>query len=447
MSVFAILATAAGAFEEQTPMSFRTELYAESQLATRAERSAKLLANDLPMLEPDDNLPTLEIDEPLPTLEEELVADRLPPFPLPWRNPIRCLAWLARTLFGLASLTLLLAISAAVPIINFWTLGYLLDVTGRIGRQRHLRAAFPLLGLAPLFGAIVLGTWLCVLPLRLLAGAAADAALIDPGGPVARRWHFALMIASWAMIVHLVLALARGGSLSCFVRPIKNGRWLWARWRDRDYWERASTAIDQFVAGLNVRKYFSIGWRGFVGSFAWLFIPTAMYATLQNPDKPGQVIITILGGVMLLLTLLWVPLLQAHFAAQNRLSAFKELKTVRELFRRAPFAWTFAIVLTYLLALPLYVVKAFSPPQDAMWFITIIFGVSIYPAQVAIGWAYQRSQRRPDRAWWVWRSLCKPVLIGLVAVYVFLLFFTPVIAEHGRRVLFEHHALLLPSAF
>ena len=82
-----------------------------------------------------------------------------------------------------------------------------------------------------------------------------------------------------------------------------------------------------------------------------------------------------------------------------------------------------------------------------MWFITIIFVVSIYPAKVALGWAYQRSQRRPDRAWWVWRSLCKPVLIGLVAIYVFLLFFTPVIAEHGRRVLFEHHALLLPSAF
>jgi hypothetical protein len=30
---------------------------------------------------------------------------------------------------------------------------------------------------------------------------------------------------------------------------------------------------------------------------------------------------------------------------------------------------------------------------------------------------------------------------------VFLLFFTPYISEHGRGVLFEHHAFLLPVPF
>ena len=51
------------------------------------------------------------------------------------------------------------------------------------------------------------------------------------------------------------------------------------------------------------------------------------------------------------------------------------------------------------------------------------------------------------RAWWPWRWLCKTVLGVLVGVYVFILFFTPAIGEHGRRVLFEHHALLLPVPF
>ncbi len=401
---------------------------------------------------PPPELAVLEVDEPavvsesgLPVLEEELVADRLPPFPVPWRHPIRCVLWIIRTTFGLASLTLLLAVAAAVPLVNFWVLGYLLDVEGRVARSGKIRASFPLLGLAPRFGSIVLGVWLCVLPLRLLAGAATDAQLIDPGG--AGGWKFVLFVAKWGMAAHLCLALARGGALSCFFRPIKNVRWLLARWRDHDYWNRASTAIGQFLSGLNARPYYSAGWRGYLGTAAWLFIPSALYGSMHDPDKPAQVLVMLTGGVSLWLTLMWAPLLQARFAAENRVMAFKELGTVRELFRRAPFAWLFAIVLTYLLALPMYLFKVVSPPQDAMWFITIIFVVTIFPTKMALGWAYGRSIRRTERAWWPWRWLCKIVLGVLVAIYVFILFFTPAIGEHGRRVLFEHHTLLLPVPF
>ncbi len=421
----------------------------------------------------DTTVPVLVPYEPanadvtLPVLEEELVADRLPPFPVPWRHPIQCLLWTVRTLFGLASLTLLLAVAAAVPLVNFWVLGYLLDVEGRVARTGKIRASFPLLGLAPRFGSIVLGMWLCVLPLRLLAGAATDAALIDPNGAVAARWAGGLFVAKWLMAAHLCLALARGGALSCFV-PLKGfvgfvfrrilriklpvmftsrTLWLLARWRDHDYWGRASTAIGQFVTGLNARSYYSAGWRGYLGTAAWLVLPSALYGSLHNPDKPAQVLVMLTGGVSLWLTLMWAPLLQARFAAENRVLAFGELGQARELFRRAPFAWLFAIVLTYLLALPMYLFKAVSPPQDAMWFITIIFVVSIFPTKVALGWAYGRSMRRSERAWWPWRLLCKIVLGVLVAIYVFILFFTPAISEHGRRVLFEHHTLLLPVPF
>jgi len=400
-----------------------------------------------PVLVPDEQSAEIEASTLLPVLEAELVADRLPPFPVPWRHPILCAMWIVRTLFGLASLTLLLAVAAAVPLVNFWVLGYLLDVEGRVARSGKIRASFPLLGLAPRFGSIVLGTWLCVLPLRLLAGAATDAALIDPNGEVAARWAFGLFVAKWLMTAHLCLALARGGALSCFFRPIKNLRWLLARWRDHDYWNRASTAIGQFLSGLNARPYYSVGWRGFLGTAAWLFIPSALYGSLHDPEKPAQVLVMLTGGFGLWLTLMWAPILQARFAAENRMMSFKELGTARELFRRAPFAWLLAIVLTYLLALPMYLFKAVSPPQDAMWFITILFVVSIFPTKVALGWAYGRSIRHTKRAWWPWRWLCKIVLSLLVAIYVFILFFTPAIGEHGRRVLFEHHTLLLPVPF
>ncbi len=426
-------------------------------LPSERVRTSQAIIDDLPTLAADEPdlepapLPTLVADNftqtevALPVLEEELVADRLPPFPVPWRHPIQCALWIVRTLFGLASLTLLLAVAAAVPLVNFWVLGYLLDVEGRVARSGRIRASFPLLGLAPRFGSIVLGVWLCLLPLRLLTGAATDAQLIDPDG--AGGWKFNLFVAKWAMAAHLCLALARGGALSCFFRPIKNVRWLLARWRDHDYWNRASTAIGQFLSGLNARSYYSAGWRGYLGTAAWLFIPSALYGSMHDPDKPAQVLVMLTGGIGLWLTLMWAPLLQARFAAENSLMAFGQLGMVRELFRRAPFAWLFAIVLTYLLALPMYLFKAVSPPQDAMWFVTILFVVSIFPTKVALGWAYGRSIRRTERAWWPWRWLCKIVLGILVAIYVFILFFTPAIGEHGRRVLFEHHTLLLPVPF
>ncbi|MFM9964707.1 MAG: hypothetical protein ACKV2Q_26170, partial [Planctomycetaceae bacterium] len=465
--------TAKSEIRTPDPGSLRPPLPSERRLIARSA------SDDLPILVADElaeqpaSLPILVADEPsaddvaLPVLEEELVADRLPPFPVPWRHPIQCGMWIARTLFGLASLILLLAVAAAVPLVNFWVLGYLLDVEGRVARSGKIRASFPLLGLAPRFGSIVLGVWLCVLPLRLLARAATDAALIDPDGLVAAPWAIGLSAAKWLVGTHLCLALARGGALSCFI-PFKGfvgfflrtflriqsplvlaSRTLWilARCRDHDYWNRASTAIGQFLSGLNARPYYSAGWRGYLGTAAWLVIPSALYGSLHDPDKPAQVLVMLTGGVGLWLTLLWTPLLQARFAAENRVMAFGELGTARELFRRAPFAWLFAIVLTYLLALPMYLFKAVSPPQDAMWFVTILFVVSIFPAKVALGWAYGRSIRRTERAWWPWRCLCKIVLGVLVAIYVFILFFTPAIGEHGRRVLFEHHSLLLPVPF
>lgn len=50
------------------------------------------------------------------------------------------------------------------------------------------------------------------------------------------------------------------------------------------------------------------------------------------------------------------------------------------------------------------------------------------------------------------RSLFLRVPVGLLfvvgmAAYLFLLFFTPAIDAFGRRTLFDHHALLLPTPF
>ena len=121
-----------------------------------------------------------------------------------------------------------------------------------------------------------------------------------------------------------------------------------------------------------------------------------------------------------------------------------EIKPVIECFTRAPFAWFLATAVTYVLALPLYLLKIRLPPQDAMWLATIVFIVSIYPARIITGLAYGRAVRREKRAWYDVGWLCRTLMIALLFAYVFLFFFVRDIGEHGNRVLFEHHAFLLP---
>lgn len=354
--------------------------------------------------------------------------------------------WCVRTVFGIVSLIAFLAFLAAVPGLNFFVLGYLLEVEGRLARSGRLRDAFPLVDLAPRLGSIALGVYLWTVPIRLLASVAADAHLVDPGSASDRNLSFTLTAFSVVVSVHLCLALARGGSLTCFIRPIKNVRWLISRWREGDYWQTAEQTIAEFVAGLRIKHHFWLGLRGFVGAMAWLAIPTALLASSRQTSG-GAFLVVVFGGIVLMFVLSWVPFLQAHFAAENRLRAMFELRKVRQLYKHAPFSWLITLLLTLTLSLPMNLFKVVLPPQDALWMETIVFIVTIYPLKVITGWAYHRAVARERRAFFLFRGFTRLVTVPLLVLYVFLLFFTQFIGQHGKGVLFEHHAFLLPVPF
>ena len=105
-------------------------------------------------------------------------------------------------------------------------------------------------------GAIALGVWLWVLPLRLLANAAADARLIDPAGRAAARLDFLVTALAVLIGLHICFALARGGSFGCFFRPIKNVRWTIRQFRSGGYFDRAAAEIAAFVSGLRLQAPF-----------------------------------------------------------------------------------------------------------------------------------------------------------------------------------------------
>ncbi|MSR56227.1 MAG: hypothetical protein EXS05_00950 [Planctomycetaceae bacterium] len=211
------------------------------------------------------------------------------------RRCFSLIGWSLRSLFGIASLILLLAVIAAIPIVNFLALGYLLEVEGRVARSGRLRDAFPLVGLAPRLGSIFLGLTLWVIPLRFLANAAADARLIEPGSRLELGLHRLIVVLAVVIAVHLCLALARGGSLGAFVRPIRNIRWLFARWREGDYWSHADSAVHEFVSELKLKHHFWLGLRGYAGAMIWLIVPTALFAA-TNKTEGLPILATLVGG-------------------------------------------------------------------------------------------------------------------------------------------------------
>ena len=385
------------------------------------------------------------------TAEDTIVASadisRLPPCPSPRHHPFRALGWLFLVGTGLASLLLLLAILAAIPIVNLLALGTMLEAEGRVVRSGRLRDGIPFAGALPRLGGIVIGTWLWLLVIRFVTQASADAALIDPGGPSARGWALVRFAVSLLVGFHLLATWFFGGSLPSFFRPVRNGRRLLRALHAGTAWGTASAALAQIIDTVHPGRLFSLGLRGFVGTFLWLLLPTLLFSFLGDTTKPGQVLVTLLGAILLGIALAWVPFLQARFAAEQRLAVFRDLGTVRELWRRAPVVMLLALVILYGLSLPLYLFKIVAAPRDAVLFLTPIFILTIYPARLAVGWATHRAQARPARAWRLLRWPVTALLVPVLALYLFLLFFTPAIDAFGKRALFDHHALLIPTPF
>ena len=366
--------------------------------------------------------------------------------PAPWRRPLASAAWLVLTAVGTLSLALLLAVVAAIPVLNFYALGVLLDVEGRVARSGRLRDGFRLWGVAPRIGGAVLGCWLFLLPLRFLAGYASDAALISPGGVAAQRLSGVLLVAAAVVAIHLVGALARGGRFSTFLRPIRNLRTLWQILRGGHPIREMGRQSLAFLRWLEFRRLWWLGLRGYGVGLTWIVLPTLIYVSAEDP-RGGAVLIFLLGWLLLTPVNCWLPLLQANFAAGGRFRDGFRLRTIRRQFNAAPWAWLGAIVMLYVLTLPLHLFRIVLPPADAAWLVTLVFVVTIFPTRLVLGRAAFQGRLNAAaglRAGRLSRWTAKLLLVVLVGAYTATLYLTQYIGTHGRAVLLEQHAFLLP---
>ncbi len=430
--------------------------------------------------------------EPVGLIDPEMVNEwsNLPPaksWPVQiWRFICFTLTWL----FGLVSLIGCLAAVSVVPFLNFASLGYLLEASGRVTRSGKLRDGFIDLPRFARIGSLVAGTWLMLLPLRFLAGLTRDAEAI-PNNPAAAAWRFGLLLCTVLMVGHILLAWYSGGKFRHFfwplLAPFQLGQrllnsglaaplmthllkpwwpslfadlfvplpwtsWfppaiLWAGfWRGHMYVE-ARDAVWDFVMGLRLPHYFWLGLRGFIGALLWLVIPIALLAIGTARPTAGAVLVGWLGAFCLAFVLLYLPFLQAHFAAENRFSAMFAWGEVRKQFRNAPLMFWISLLSTLAFALPLYLLKIEPPPRPLLWTLSLFFIVSIYPARLLTGWTLGYARRRQKPGWFIVRQLSRLAAIPIVLMFVLIVFFTQYTSWNGVLSLFEQHAFLVPVPF
>jgi hypothetical protein len=398
---------------------------AQASLATDSTNAASI---DAASLEPDRGF------ERLPTPQPTSAS-------LGWGWRVaRGFASACEYLFGCAVLFVGLAILATIPVLQFMSLGYLLDASGRVARSGRITAGLIGVRKAARLGGIVLGTWLLLWPLRLVSLLAGSAQLIEPDGHVERLWTVTLWVLTVLFVMHVVSACWRGGRLRSFFwpRPVRFVREL----RQPDAFARARDAVWDFMRGLRLPHYFWLGLRGFLGGLVWLLVPITLLAGSTRAPLLG-----FLGGALLAIVVVYLPFAQVRFALENRLRAMFEVRAVRDHFRRAPVAFLIALVITLASAIPLYLLKIEIIPREAAWLPSLVFVAFIFPARLLAGWAYGRSERRETPRHVLFRVAARMAMIPAAIAYAVIVYFTQFTSWYGVASLYEQHAFLLPVPF
>ncbi len=226
--------------------------------------------------------------------------DRLPPFPVPWRHPLKCISWLTSLVFGFVSLTVFAGRVSGDYDFEHSRLGISAGSrrAGRTDRQVFVRV-FRCCRWHRASVTIALGCGCGCFgadcpPMRLRTRGSS------------RPFPGSLRLAS---SIDDRVRRCRGASCCCRSLAAADSGAFFAIEEcalvasgvaSRGLFPRAEAAVREFITALRIPHHFWLGLRGFIGTFLWLLPPTAVFATLRDTSKPGQVILTLLCGVMLI---------------------------------------------------------------------------------------------------------------------------------------------------
>jgi hypothetical protein len=349
----------------------------------------------------------------------------------------------AEWIFGLASLVVILSTLAAWPLVQLLTLGYLLESSARVAQSGRLRDGFVGVRRAAHIGGMALGIWLALVPAWIIGQLATSADLIDPGSRIARNWRTVLGAVTIITFLHVAVACARGGRLRHFLWPFGHSFWLFRRLNESGLYTQTRDAVWSYLAELRLLHYFRLGLVGFLGTLAWLVVPALLIAAGGR-----QPLLGIAGGLVLAIIVPFLPFLQVHYAVEGRVRSLFSPGAIRQRFRRAP--WAFAFALLALLvgaAIPLNLLKIEMISRDAAWLPSLVFVIFLAPARLLTGWAYARSARREQPRHWLLRWMGRLAIVPAAFLYVLVVFLAQYTSWEGVTSLYDQHAFLLPVPF
>lgn len=421
---------------------------------------ARLLAEPPPVeavaVEPVEatlDIASMESDALGPTRQEQEPVDSAKPETKPrvgiFRRILGFIGWVIWGSFCMASLVALLAVLTAIPVLQLIAFGYLLAVAGGLAGGAKFRDALPHLQKAGQIGLAGVAIFIAALPTQLLAHLESVSQNINPGSGQATQMRFVAVTIALLATGYLMWAWIRGGKLRHYLWP-QPKRFIREGWRIRT-WKEAPDRLWEFTASLELPKYFWLGLRGAAGTLVWLIPAMIIIPAFRQGETGVAGLVGFVSVFFLGIGMLYLPMLQAHFARENRLAALFQVRTIRQSFRRAPWAWLVAMVISLVLTpIPLYLLKIEATPREVMWLPCLVFVAFILPARIAAGLALRRAAGRPDPHG-VWaafsRWFVRFAMIAVVGIYLIFLYVSQYTSWDGLASWVQQHAILIPVPF
>ena len=397
---------------------------------------------------------------------------------------------------GATSIVFCVAIAANIPVIQFLSFGYLLEVSGRLARGGSVKDSMVGVGKASKIGGVLLGTWLLLIPIRFFSDAIwYEAYLIDPTSVQTQAMRIVQFLLIGLTLLQIAAAWICGGKFRYFfwqlvapfsfgvwlfrrmlgsglTRPILNFffRWispnlvndlcnaqpptdwfvpaiLWKKLRSGSFYSGMRDGLWDFVFSLNLWHYWKLGFLGFLGSAIWLALPTALLVGATRLTGAAAVFCGVFGAMFAVPIFVTLMFQQTHFARDQKFSSFWQPMQVLAIFRRAPIAHVAALLSALVFALPLFILKIEQIPSELLWTLSIVFVLFSWPSRIAIGLAYRRGTKKTNRGYWWIRWPEMMLALPIAALFVLILSLTRYVSWHGAFSMIENHVFLLPAPF
>jgi hypothetical protein len=368
---------------------------------------------------------------------------------------------LARWIWNMLSIVMVLSIAATIPVVQFASLGYMLECSARLARGERLKNCFPGVALAGQIFRCALAMLLTWLPIWLIADWAYSSELIQPGSSAALTLRLVARVLSLLWVLWVVWAIASGGKWGNFLvpRPIRFLRDILSKafWLDiEDRWWA-------FLKRLHLWRLIKLGFQASLGAWIWLAIPALLILIslgaapeVKTDQQGGLALLGLLGAILMIRAIQYLPTLQTYMAWQKSIEdrmdqrwlyGMLDRSAAIELFRRAPLRFSIANILFLAMALPLYFLRIESIPPELWFLLSMLFVLWIFPAKLLIGWMIRSSRNNTMDAWWPLRWIAWIAHLAAIVIYVGFLYLGKFALWEGGLSLLFQHAFLPPVPF